>query len=138
LRLIRECFRLLKPGGILSIVTPNSQSFGHSAFKNDWRGLEPPRHLYIYSPTALERLALLAGFHDYTIVTTAINAAGTVTQESIRLRKLSLTGNSYVSPVNVKVISHLFRLFEFALLRVKKNAGEECVLLATRKNSFNG
>lgn len=43
------CFKLLKPGGKLYIQTPNLNSLGHLAFKEYWRGLEIPRHIYIYS-----------------------------------------------------------------------------------------
>jgi 2-polyprenyl-3-methyl-5-hydroxy-6-metoxy-1,4-benzoquinol methylase len=62
LETIKECNRLLRPGGRLVMITPNSDSAGHAIFKQDWRGLEPPRHLFIYNCASLVRLAKLAGF----------------------------------------------------------------------------
>lgn len=58
---LSECRRILKPKGQLVIVTPNLQSVGHKWFRSDWRGLEPPRHLHIFSSRALERAVEMAG-----------------------------------------------------------------------------
>lgn len=57
-----ECFRVLRPGGRLIMITPNIESLGHRAFGRDWRGLETPRHLFLWTERALSRLARSAGF----------------------------------------------------------------------------
>lgn len=59
---IKECLRILKPGGTLVALTPNVTSKGHREFKANWRGLEIPRHLQIFSPNSLAILATKAGF----------------------------------------------------------------------------
>lgn len=61
---LRDIRRILKPGGVLWVATPNMNAAGHARYGADWRGLEPPRHLVLFSPEAL-RLALeKAGFTD--------------------------------------------------------------------------
>jgi SAM-dependent methyltransferase len=62
-----ECARLLKKGGKLVIATPNNASLGHRLFGRNWRGLEPPRHLHIFSPQSLRRTLGMAGFQNITI-----------------------------------------------------------------------
>jgi 2-polyprenyl-3-methyl-5-hydroxy-6-metoxy-1,4-benzoquinol methylase len=57
-----EAYRVLRPRGRLIMITPNIQSLGHAVFGADWRGLEPPRHLYLYTASALKRMATAAGF----------------------------------------------------------------------------
>ena len=54
--LLSNCYRLLKPSGYFWIETPNVDSYGHSEFRGDWRGLEPPRHLHLLSWKLLQRL----------------------------------------------------------------------------------
>jgi len=71
---LQECFRILKPGGIISLSTPNLQSLGHCLFGGDWFGLEPPRHLVVFTPRSL-RLAL--------------ESCGFQPEPSIRLRLIS-------------------------------------------------
>ena len=56
---LRHCFSQLKPGGVISIATPNLASYGHSLFGGDWFALDPPRHLVLFTPDSL-RLALKA------------------------------------------------------------------------------
>lgn len=60
--LLEECYRLLKPGGHLTMITNSSVSRGHKRFKQHWRGLEIPRHLQIFTPASLENLSRQAGF----------------------------------------------------------------------------
>ena len=51
--LLRNLYRLLKPDGLLWLDTPNLSSYGARRFGPDWRGLEPPRHLAIYTPQSM-------------------------------------------------------------------------------------
>jgi len=53
---LAECWRILRPGGRLVIVTPNVDSLGHRHFAERWRGLEQPRHLFLYSSASLRTL----------------------------------------------------------------------------------
>jgi 2-polyprenyl-3-methyl-5-hydroxy-6-metoxy-1,4-benzoquinol methylase len=63
LGVLQECRRLLKPGGVLVLLTPNARSWGHRIYKADWRGLEPPRHLHIFTPSSLAQMCQQAGFN---------------------------------------------------------------------------
>jgi SAM-dependent methyltransferase len=54
--------RLLVPGGRLWIATPNLLALGHRLFGHDWVGLDPPRHLVLFTPSSLERLLRDSGF----------------------------------------------------------------------------
>lgn len=47
---------LLKPGGRLIVVTPNACSLGHRIYGRFWRGLEPPRHLALFTPRSLSAM----------------------------------------------------------------------------------
>jgi SAM-dependent methyltransferase len=59
---LRISNRLLKPGGILWIATPNLDSRGHASFGRDWIGLDPPRHLVLFTRSSLARAVTGAGF----------------------------------------------------------------------------
>jgi SAM-dependent methyltransferase len=48
---LRDIARILKPGGFFWLATPNGQAHGLKRFGPHWRGLEPPRHLAVLSPT---------------------------------------------------------------------------------------
>ncbi len=61
---LADCYRLLKPGGTLWLETPNANSNGHRAFGPYWRGLEPPRHLHIFSRKCIRDKMTEIGFSD--------------------------------------------------------------------------
>jgi len=73
IELLKECYRILKPGGKVVLTTPNSSSWGHKFFREHWRGLEPPRHLHIFGPSSIEQILKRAGF-DAVIVRTHASA----------------------------------------------------------------
>lgn len=56
------CYSLLKKGGRLCIKTCSSTSLAHTLYKQDYRGLEIPRHFFIFSPNSLRTLGVQAGF----------------------------------------------------------------------------
>jgi len=61
---IDRVFKWLKPGGIYYVAVPNVESWEARLFKSYWYGLEMPRHLFMYSPTSLRKLATNAGFQE--------------------------------------------------------------------------
>ena len=63
-KVVESIYRLLKPGGVFWIETPNIDSFGHDIYGPDWRGLEPPRHLVLFNRTTLINILHQIGFHD--------------------------------------------------------------------------
>jgi SAM-dependent methyltransferase len=69
--LLRECGRVLRPGGVLLIMTPNLERIGHRRFGADWRGLEPPRHLHLFSSRSLSTSVRLAGLDLAEVRTSA-------------------------------------------------------------------
>lgn len=59
---IRVCYRILRPGGVLWIATPNLNSIGHHLFGKFWIALDPPRHLTLFTPDSLKKLIKSASF----------------------------------------------------------------------------
>jgi 2-polyprenyl-3-methyl-5-hydroxy-6-metoxy-1,4-benzoquinol methylase len=62
LGLVRECRRILQPGGRLVLLTPNAGGWGHRHFDRDWYALDPPRHLHLFRVANLVEVVRRAGF----------------------------------------------------------------------------
>jgi SAM-dependent methyltransferase len=61
---LASAFRLLAPGGMLHLVTPNGDALGAERFGTHWRGLEAPRHLVLFNRRSLTKLLVACGFAD--------------------------------------------------------------------------
>ena len=69
--LVAESLRVLKPGGRCIVVTPNVLSWSHRMFGRHWRGLEPPRHLHLFTPLSLRNLVASCGAEDIRVAASA-------------------------------------------------------------------
>jgi 2-polyprenyl-3-methyl-5-hydroxy-6-metoxy-1,4-benzoquinol methylase len=128
--LLRECNRLLRPGGVLVVVTPNVKSLGHRQFGEYWRDIDAPRHLQVFSPTTLSQVAVAAGFKGNSVTTTMAHAHF-VAGSSIALQhREGVLGDPSKLGWKTAFGAALFQIREaFALMR-DTGCGEECVLMA--------
>jgi 2-polyprenyl-3-methyl-5-hydroxy-6-metoxy-1,4-benzoquinol methylase len=60
--LLQKCYNLLDKNGYIWIDTPNLSSEGHKIYRENWRGLEPPRHLVLFSYYSLLNTLKKIGF----------------------------------------------------------------------------
>lgn len=59
---IKECHRVLKPGGYLAVVTPNFDSLLHRYFGKSYIALDPPRHTFIFTLRSIKKIISESGF----------------------------------------------------------------------------
>jgi SAM-dependent methyltransferase len=126
--ILSECFRLLKPKGLLVVTTPNTASEGHRRFRSCWVCLDPPRHLHLFSCETLRRAAQKAGFNCCDVRTAALSGLYT-TIASLNICTPERKGAA------IKMGRHIgamfFHLWATSLHRWRKDSGEECLLRAS-------
>jgi len=130
-RLLRGAWQVLRPGGAVSIITPNILSLGHRRFGAAWFHLDPPRHLHLFHPSLLRRMAGEAGFREIR-VSTVIRDANSLFAAS---RSIAATGRCTMGPprrARMAVWSKALQLREWTELRRDPNAGEEIALVARK------
>jgi len=66
-RTLAACRALLAPGGRLWLATPHAASLGFRRFGRHWLGLDPPRHLILFSRKALAAALERAGFSHWEV-----------------------------------------------------------------------
>ncbi len=129
--LLRECWRVLKPGGRLVAITPNNQSLGHRLFQHCWRGLEPPRHLFIFSLDTLRSCCQQAGL-QVDVLRTSARAARYIWMVSHTVRQEGVFQPSAVT-WSSRFGGLVFRVREELALLTSNASGEELVLIGSRK-----
>jgi 2-polyprenyl-3-methyl-5-hydroxy-6-metoxy-1,4-benzoquinol methylase len=133
LNLLKECERILKPGGHLVLITPNINSFCHQLYKSDWRSLEPPRHLYIFNRQTLKQLSQRAGFKNIKLETTIRDANNTFIA-SRALQRYGFHTMGSKQPLIIRIIGRIFQFVEWATLYFNSEIGEEIVLIGIKTN----
>jgi len=134
---LQQCAGRLKPGARIVIATPNTNSLGHKYFRKDWRPLDPPRHLILFSPESLARCAQRAGLNVEAVRSSARSACFSWYSSQL-LRKKKSTGRSTTQTSSaigspgpyLKASGALFQLWEHYL--GGKDEGEEVVLIARK------
>lgn len=129
--ILDEFSRLLKPGGRLVIVTPNTNSLFYKLFSNSWMPLDPPRHLYLFSLQNLITLVVDSGLKVESTRTSFRDS------NNVFIRSLSvLRTGSYSMDTSdtflVKIVGFAFLILECFILIFNKNVGEEIIVTAIK------
>jgi len=128
---IRECRRLLAPGGRLLMVTPNTRCLARRCFGPSWMGWSTPQHLMLFTPALLRGLTEEAGLRVVHVRTSA-NAALVSWQAGRAVRRDGALASDRMREMHwhFTVGGVLFWVVEHALATVLP-WGEEIVLVAT-------
>ena len=59
---LKECYRVLKPNGLICITTPNLNAVARLWKGDDWYGFSDPTHIYLFTPSSLKFLVEQVGF----------------------------------------------------------------------------
>ncbi len=126
---LRECKRVLRPGGRLVVTTPNLASRGHTRFGSAWLHLDPPRHLHIFSRESLRRTAEAAGLHIDELRSSIRFADGAY----MASREIEETGRTRMGVgwgPGVQLRAVVFQYAEWFETLLDPERGEELVLIA--------
>jgi SAM-dependent methyltransferase len=130
---LRDCARLLAPGGIIVCVTPNTTGLGTRTFGQSWIHWDPPRHLHLFDPTSLERAFSEAGL-SVTRTATPGSTAHYVWQASTKIERSGRVPGgrpSGVSPA-LWLESLGFWAIEYVLTRFGRRCGEEVLVVGSK------
>lgn len=103
---LRQIKNLLKPGGLLAISTVNIKSLFFNIFKENWRYLIPPEHLFYFSPKSITKLLENLGFEILNFKTNTTVAA---TEQSLKSVNLGPNSSQY------QILKKYFRPLKKAL-----------------------
>ncbi|NOZ51522.1 MAG: class I SAM-dependent methyltransferase [Gammaproteobacteria bacterium] len=134
LGLLQESQRILKPGGMLMIATPNIASLGHQFFESGWVHLDPPRHLHIFTSSSLVTVVKKVGLQIIECRTLARSSSELLVSRSIRKTGLADLGGRH--SLMLRVWANGMEVFEKLFILLKKNSGQEILLIATKENGY--
>jgi 2-polyprenyl-3-methyl-5-hydroxy-6-metoxy-1,4-benzoquinol methylase len=132
---LAEAACIVKPGGWVVVTTPNSESFGHERFGCCWLGLDPPRHVHVFTLNSLRACAERAGLK---IVQALSSPAGAdvIIGGSYALREVGDHRGSTLPRPNINVSRALkasvMQYREMLRLERQPNCGEEAVLICAK------
>lgn len=128
---IKDCLRVLRPGGRLVLVTPNTASFGLRAMGWHWMHLDPPRHLHLFNATTLTRLVCDAGFSG-VIWHTAPRDAKTCYGISMMIRRQGRWRMGAPLPVSTRIAGRMLEFVESVILMLFPDKGTELVVIGRK------
>ena len=131
-----QCLRVLKPGGTISILTPNFESEGHRLFGSNWFPLEAPRHLVLFTAGSLRRALASAGFEPEPTVRLRLAAQEMFRRSFMHLRRGDRPiRDQFTLPWHTELRARFVALLADRKVRDQPELAEELALLARKPGS---
>lgn len=128
---LRECGRVTRADGRVVVVTPNTRALGRRIFGPSWVGWDPPRHLLLFTPAHLGRVADRAGLRVLEIGTTARAARYIWEASRLLAQRGTLPGaRPHPLPRHVRLEAAAFWAVDWLASRLGP-FGEEILLVGT-------
>jgi len=128
---LRQCWKLLKPGGHITVITPNFGSHGHDLYGPDWVALDPPRHLVLFTENSLRRVLESCGFTVTRPSRPSLKAREHFKQSSI-IRRGGLVARRPKLPLATRWLIAWQAAQADRATQVHPRCGEEIVLLGEK------
>ncbi len=130
--LIRRSYELLRNGGRLIIVTPNTDSHSFHYFKTSWFALQPPGHLNLFNSDNLKKLALRQGFGTVNVKTTARNEYWVYYASRVIRKKGKFQAGAEYKSYGRLILGKLYQLYILVILIFNRKRGGEVVITAVK------
>lgn len=91
---MKEYFRLLKSEGEIIMTVPNISCMQAKLSGPKWRGIEAPRHLYLYTKETLSNLLYLSGFSEINVKPITLSLLDVI---KFKEPPTSLNNNKYIN-----------------------------------------
>lgn len=121
-----EVFRVLKPGGVLYVTTPNFASFRSLLERQEWNPIIPTGHLYYFTAASLSRMLKSIGFRSAVDLTPAADFAA-------ELEAALASGGMLLGDVEIENIRR--RASQEDSDKLYNGRGDGLVLLAVKPHS---
>jgi len=125
---VRECLRIVRPGGQLVIATPNSDSLGHRIFGGSWFPLDSPRHLHLFNRQSMASMIARAGADQFRIFSTSRDANGVFVASRAIRRYGRFDVNASRSTFD-KIAGRVAQVAEILAMAIDPRWGEDLVAI---------
>lgn len=129
---LRLCWKLLKPGGKIAIFTPNYNAAGRLRFGALWRGLEPPRHLVMFTEQSLWQAMERCGFSVSRVTRPALNAKPMFRMSCLLKDEYQTRGQKPRLPWYVRLQIDWVAIMANRAAKANPRSAEELILLGTK------
>jgi hypothetical protein len=117
----------------LAKACDNAESFTHRKFGKNWRGLEPSRHLHVFSRNNLQTVLHRHNFCHVSVQTNAANARG-LFEESYPRRQGIVSRDEKYPSTYIYCMSLLLQYKEWILSRAYPQIGEGLFVQAFKQS----
>lgn len=100
LSLLRECLRILRPGGVFYADTVNWDSYTRRLLGVGWRLLDPRDHVHLFTPENVKSLSQYTGFEHLKTWTTGFRAEPNA-NEADRIHKVAFYWRWLKGPISL-------------------------------------
>ncbi|MCK4518741.1 MAG: class I SAM-dependent methyltransferase [Candidatus Omnitrophica bacterium] len=117
---LKKIYGILKPGGQVILGVPNMNSLYSKVFKQNWTGLDVPRHLYHFSPQTIKKILTQSGFSEIKI---SCNSVGTGLASLVYVMNKKIKNEAFVNLVFNNAVFRVVSIFVDALLDMFRVGG---------------